>query len=1479
MNSRLQDFENLITSPDGSIDDIFSKVQRENNEIAQLMTMNPQQAYQLSQDIKNQQDSLDAGLKVMTDKFNESIQQVLKDKPDATKQAKYQNVLPYGLRTQPAGTNPQRPALTQNVNEGLENLDHSLTKQTHSTYTKIYHRMFKDTYHELKEEMTENYGNSSVKDIDEECLNNIFSSAVGSMFDWTSIDPKSVGMGSIDHISELFQKYYYGEVNDSGPRPWEEIRSDYRKYGANQHLEIQGDKFYNDFINGSFFRSCVKGYVSKEKIAPTDFKSKVEGFYDFNPDLWFDNKDPANPTKFKLENKHDSYGNFFKVRQPIKIVDAIFADGAGPNNDPRNPASYTNPLYLWPASVGRADTQINNYTGMYDTNLANATDNYILTNEEKMVCCLFHYAAMRNQEYLAGNLAARLTNPTRPLESLDFDSANLVSFGIGTDAGQNVGNPNALQGQNAPINKAIQLLYNSQSLGFHETHGPFAGVANSSTRLANNGKDNVQMITGYSCGVEEGVVGYVSAAVAGNSAQFSSGRGALQPAAAVPLFTIGGGAVHPYILEITTAFSKNRYEYIPISQIIRGGSSKYKKQKISKVISKKKLPHKEKKSNPVKKIKKIKKYVQKGGVRANFFDITQATPGGTDISLSAKRREETLTKPIFENYRKAIKEYIKKFGRNASATKINDDIQQKLYNIVHLGIFYHDNNKTLDFGGTVGLGGAVANTGAPNPLRIEQIGEIFLFCSVISNTIKLMIHFFNNIKACINHFINSDLQEIKKGIDKQLKVVNSTNISSLNASYFDKYIDGCTNLIKNIDELVKFLRNNTLCLGNPISDGDSAGAGATGFTENEQNILNLFFGANVARQSGSKVGNVGIGGFNLQTVYPNEFFTFNHSIIDFFSNNGKHDFTHLNTSKFHETLRRLTSNNIVLNNGFIPHDATQPNVYPKQDYSITKASFGGIPFTFQDHKATQYSWMTYRLLLLWREKSNEKLSDELIGEINQSLSQIKSQDKIDIKKKVIDTYKDVRPVLADPKIDLGSKNKLLQKVFFSFFENSNTIAKKIIDEHTTIEKKSKRLNVRSKTSISDIVQRRHLGPLESGRILIPDEIKIQQEMRKFSYKVDCLINLLHVILIAKTHPTIKNYIIFMYSISRLRNFVYRLYYLNKTYYTENEQAKKKLLEDSGFDLSKNSKQNTKKTFETFSKLNSLQLKDPNSGSEDWWVAMEKSFRDRTTEIHGIYYRLYTYVLMDGEVYLVDIFSMAKSTHSFKSNKEIMKKDVVVYRDHSGDEIYSPENMFIKPITDLNRDTPYRKLLNGELHYEYTKTGSRNKKKKILQPLFIQGSTVNQLQDIVKDNYDVPAARGRPDIFVSSVNPETSFQLYKIQKHYVLNASYFRSWAYHLLFSMPTRIDVDDSFFKLHIQTPINTIPALAKSQIEPSLKYISYMNQRDPVIEFKSKVRVNNNSKLMLGNNITNKRIESFTKYISREQLIMLGLVFGDSLN
>jgi hypothetical protein len=583
--------------------------------------------------------------------------------------------------------------------------------------------------------------------------------------------------------------------------------------------------------------------------------------------------------------------------------------------------------------------------------------------------------------------------------------------------------------------------------------------------------------------------------------------------------------------------------------------------------------------------------------------------------------------------------------------------------------------------------------------------------------------------------------------------------------------------------------------------------------------------------------------------------------------------------KFERALRVLSSGDVVLNNGFGPQSPAPHVLYPKKEYSKTNVSLGGIPLTFIKSKATQYSWMTYGLLLNHREKSNEQLEKDKLLEINNTLSQISTKDKAEIKQKVIDAYKNTRPILADPKIDLGSKNKVLRQIFMAFFEDSNKVAKMIIQDHDEMEKKSKSVNVRKKTSIVNIVRKRSITAAEGSRVLEPKEIEIQQEMRKYSYKVDCLVNLLHTMLISTSHGSMKNYIIFMYAISRLRNFVYRLYYLNKSFYIEKEDIKKKLLTASGFDLSrnKNKNQNKKETEELFKKMINVQLVDQNSHTQEWWKVMETTFRNRTSVIHGKYFRLFAFVLMDNETFLVDIFSMANSEHSIKSYSEILKKDILTYKDHHGHDIYHPDNMLIK-LPDFSKNTFYKKLLKGELYYEYLKDGTKNKKK-LLEPLFIQGSTKEQLDHIVYENRTIPAAGGRPSRFIRSTKPETSFQIYRIEKHHVLHASAFRSWAYNLLFSMPTRIDVDDSYFKLHIQKSINNISPLGTSQLIPSLEEISKINSITPVVNFKSKVKVNNTSKLMLNNNINNKRIESQAKYISREQIIMLGLVFGDTLN
>lgn len=1471
MNKRLEQFENIITKPDGSVNDLFSEKQRDANELEKLISMNPQQAYQLSTAIKAQHDSLKKGIQTMRQSFVNSCSEALKDKPDPAKQRPFKNVLPYGLSKEEQ--NPNRPRVPlQDINAGLEDLEPTLTNQVHQTYTRIFHKMFPDTYKDIKDEIFEGYGNTSIREteVEQQCLNNIFHSGIGSMFDWPSIDPKSVGLGNIEHISDLFQKYYIGEVDDE-KNPVREKDTGARKYTGGDELDIQGSEFYNDFINGFFFRHCVKGFLSKDTTEPANFKRKIDGFYNFNPDLWFHNRDTDGTFKHAdASTDYDSYGNFFKVKQPIRAWDAYGVENAAGNPDPRDRANYNARTILWETAVNNVEVITadapniiirSRLTGMYNT--TRAKDSLILTNEDKKLCCLFHRSSISKRARVRALAFAQRFSIPPVLEDFDFSGAYSNNFGNGTDRGPDGAGSwlvQAGQEANDEINTVAQLLYNSQSIGFHITHGDVNGhnaTGGSRISLRNNavGNNDIQVITRVSCGINILATRFQYIQNAGGR-QFSDGNN--------PVVLIDYESVNLSLLDSTLetiqSFRKNSYQFIDHKTFLRGGKSEKKKSKHSQIkkISKKKITKKDNKKNPVKKVKHS--FQQKGGTQDNLFDIRKGTPNGTDFALDATRREYTITRQIFENYRKSIKEYVKKFRDADSTAKIQKMILDKFNRMNHFGVFYHGPEDILNFGGE---GAGAGAGGPPNNIKFEEIGEMFLFCSVITNTIKLMIHFFENINHCIRHFIKTQLEDIKTHINKALKSVNTTSISSMSASYFEKYIDGCNNLISNIERLIDFLRNNTMCIGKPV--GYSSNPTTTCLSNDEQLVMNLFFGANVSHQSGNKDAN------GCPTAqYPIEFYTFHHNLIDFFSINSNHNFNKINPLKFQRALRILSCGDIILNNGFAIQDT---NTYPTKEYSQTNVSLGGIPLTFIDSKATQFSWMTFGFLLTFREKANEQLEKDNLLEINQSLSQISSKEKLEIKTKVYEAYKGIRPIIADPKIDIGSKNKLIQKIFFSFFEESNAVAKRIMEDHSEMEKKSKRINIRNKTTITNIVQRRGINPAESGRLLVIKEIEIQHEIRKFSYKVESFITLLHSMIISGPHGSMNNYVIFMYVISRLRNFVYRLYYFNKSYYIENEETKKKVLAESGFSSSKTP--NKKNTDALFKKMLDTQLKDQSSHTQEWWELMEVSFRKRTS-LYGKYFRLFVFVLMDKEAFLVDIFSMAKSIHSIKSYTDILK-ETIVYKDRHGHDIYSPENMLIKLETDFSKDTNYRKLLSGNLYYEYMKDGSRYKKK-VLEPIFIQGSTLTELEHIIKANFYVPPTGRTPDNFIISSKSESSFQIYRIQKHFVLHASAFRSWAYDLLFSMPSRIDVDNSYFKLHIQMPIMSIPPLAKTQILPSLKTISFLNQKEPIIKFKSEVKLNNNSKFLM-NTVNNKKIKSYAKYISREQIILLGLVFGDSLH
>ena len=1460
MNKRLEQFENIITKPDGSVNDLFSEKQRDTNELEKLISMNPQQAYQLSTSIKAQHDSLKKGIQTMRQSFVNSCSEALKDKPDPAKLRAFKNVLPYGLSKEEQ--NPNRTRLApQDINAGLEDLDPTLTNQVHQTYTRIFHKMFPDTYKDIKDDIFEGYGNTSIREteVEQQCLNNIFHSGIGSMFDWPSIDPKSVGLGNIEHISDLFQKYYIGEVDDE-KNPLREKDTGARKYVGGDELDIQGTEFYNDFINGFFFRHCAKGFLSKDTTGPVDFKRKVDGFYNFNPDLWFNNTDTDRTFKHSdPSTDYDSYGNFFKVKQPIRVWDAYFVENSPTHPDPRDRANYVAGRILWETAVNNVEVITDDapntiirsrLTGMYNIN-----DDYnslILTNEDKKLCCLFHRSSIpKRARVRALAFAQRFIIPP-VLEDFDFSGAYSSNFGNGTDRGPDGTNSwlvRAGEEANDEINTVAQLLYNSQSIGFHRTHGDVNGHNGSRISLRDNvvGNNDIQVITRVSCGINlfNNNFQYIQD-VAGR--QISSGNNP----AVLTNYIFTSISNFNAVANTIQSFKKNAYQFIDHTTFLRGGKPQKKKSKHSQIkkISKQKI------KKPVKKVKYT--IQQKGGDLNNLFDIRDNARNGTDYALDASRREYTITRQIFENYRKSIKEYVKKFRDTDSTAKIQRMILDKFNGMNHFGVFYHGPDDVLNFGGD-----GTAGTGPQNNIKFEEIGEMFLFCSVITNTIKLMIHFFENINHCIRHFIKTQLEDIRTHINKALKSVNTTSISSMSASYFEKYIDGCNNLIINIEKLIEFLRNNTMCLGKPV--GYTSNQTTTCLSKDEQLVMNLFFGANVSHQHGDK----DINGVDVHQ-YPIQFYTFHHNLIDFFSINSNHNFNKINPLKFQRALRILSCGDIILNNGFAIPD---PAIYPNKEYSQTNVFLGGIPLTFMDSKATQFTWMTFGFLLTFREKANEQLEKDNLLEINQSLSQISSKEKLEIKTKVIEAYKGIRPIIADPKIDIGSKNKLFQKIFFSFFEESNTVAKRIMEDHSEMEKKSKRINIRNKTTLTNIVQRRGINPAESGRILVIKEIEIQHEIRKFSYKVESFINLLHSMIISGPHGSMNNYVIFMYAISRLRNFVYRLYYFNKSYYIENEETKKKVLAESGFSSSKTL--NKKNTDALFKKMLDTQLKDQSSHTQEWWELMEVSFRKRTS-LYGKYFRLFVFVLMDKEAFLVDIFSMAKSIHSIKSYTDILK-ETIVYKDREGHDIYSPENMLIKLETDFSKDTNYRKLLSGNLYYEYMKDGSRYKKK-VLEPIFIQGSTFTELEHILKANFYVPPTGKIPDNFIISAKSESSLQIYRIEKHFVLYASAFRSWVYDLLFSMPSRIDVDNSYFKLHIQTPIISIPPLAKTQILPSLKTISFLNQKEPIIKFKTEVKLNNNSKFLM-NTVNNKKIKSYAKYISREQIILLGLVFGDSLH
>ena len=534
-------FERLITGPTGEVSDIFSKRQRSdlNTTMAGIIGLQGAMIPRPVQAVQDQITHTKKDVGDMDKEFREAISNLLKENQPAPRPAgqrnpldPFKNALPYGLLDQTApGGGPQ-----QKINDDLVNLDASLTIQFQTIFLKTFKTIFNEDYQELQEI----FALDGITD-DTECLDHILRSAFGSMADWPSIDPNSVGIGSIHKLYDLYHKYYNGVGEDGNPDP-----------GVKGPFNINGREFYKDFISKTFMRCVYQGYNPEIQVTPTNFKDTVEGFYDFDPKLWFGNTDNATPAEFAHATggtDYDSYGHFFKTKHPVTLTIARAAAAAA---DPQLATTYE------PGAVGytiaavrtAVDNATGEFSGIYNTGTLgiNAPTGFYLFDKEKTHCCLFHGGTFNLQE--GGGGAPVVLTP--PNYQFNFSGMNTLDYGNGALITNHVGGGN-------PINPLSQLLFNSKSTGFHHTRAQIAG-AGTDTRLSNNVNGTAvgrQIITANNQGILAAAAGAAAVAYCVTAAA-GGGAGA---AAAITLTAIDN-----------TITQKQYYQLIPnTSSLIQFG--------------------------------------------------------------------------------------------------------------------------------------------------------------------------------------------------------------------------------------------------------------------------------------------------------------------------------------------------------------------------------------------------------------------------------------------------------------------------------------------------------------------------------------------------------------------------------------------------------------------------------------------------------------------------------------------------------------------------------------------------------------------------------------------------------------------------------------------------------------------------------------------------------------------------------------------
>ena len=852
---------------------------------------------------------------------------------------------------------------------------------------------------------------------------------------------------------------------------------------------------------------------------------------------------------------------------------------------------------------------------------------------------------------------------------------------------------------------------------------------------------------------------------------------------------------------------------------------------------------------------------QKGGTRAQIFEIG-ADAAGTYPTLFANRVEEEF-KPA--QFKEAVKKFMSE-ELNSDHQKVKD-LFDKFAHINNLPLFYDGYGSTLTIASDNNNGGAAAAVGAAGTRTVSftEIAQLFLYNSVITNSTRLLIHFFSNIKACLEHFIKIELVPI---IDK-IKTSESQH---------DKVRLNLEKLVIEIKNLILFLKYNGINLQDRTPSLNDVIAGNFRIPQNSYYIKNLFLGSGtfVAVTSGNQENHI----INYFCRHESMFHFLNKLL--FINKDGNLDY-----KMFSNALKFLTDRNQPSATYFTGLEAINTVVAPllvagaqQSDYikefgqfiqARPNVCFGGVPVVMFDRKNISLLMRSFFFLLEIRIEVGNKLLQNLYVREELAFSELEPAKMKEINEDIKNTIS--VGYLKELAINIGNQNipeavKKYTGIFIFIYKHLNKLVNRIDKKYAEYLKSQSITNKTKKKSILSGGAPFSLYGIRSNNSMKMNEVKQSIEFIKekyqvkaeFNYLIEKIIEYIQIGLKNIRSQDIKN-IAFYYVDTHIRNFdIFFDIYLLTLDDSNNipHETKDKLLQYIHYmPVMVNNKMNTTVMRKTFNELLKNTLVNPQYTDPVWWAKIEYNFmKISQTGVSNSenMYRLFIITTRKGfqmrDLYLVDAFALASSNDA-RSYEDLSGTTgyrthgkIKTYKASNGvKEVYNSSNTIIKLTgvkgpqlnsvkgkewrkkffnkikakfgatsrsnTNVRNESineaiqeDIRKLIDGEYLYYDPITMSYKK----LIPIFLQADNATTLSTILDFQVNLPFGDYKDKI----ADLQNSYTLYNLQDKQIKDIKEYRKWLYQILFKEQMNLETDPSkrtprFYDTNIKTTATQI--------------------------------------------------------------------------